>query len=95
MKLKKLKLNQLLEEDLNNREMNSLKGGNFNFCTCSCYWADQGGSSIEANRNANYNTSGGGGSSQHGCNEYWKASCDVWTSYNTCLYGCHEYWSRP
>ena len=66
MKLKKLKLNQLLEDDLNNREMNSLKGGNT--CSCSCYWADYpGGSSIADNRSANHS---GGQTSQHGCNNY-------------------------
>ena len=74
MKLKILKLNQLLEDNLNNREMNSLKGGG-NLCFCSCYWADQGGSSIANNRSANYHSdSGDGYLSQHGCNNYMKCT---------------------
>ncbi|MDR3259512.1 MAG: GLPGLI family protein [Fusobacteriaceae bacterium] len=51
-KLSKLRLNVLNEQGLEEKQMNALRGGNN--CYCSCYWANQGGSSIEANRDANY-----------------------------------------
>jgi natural product precursor len=64
-KLKKLKLNALNEQDLAEKQMNALRGGTT--CFCSCYWAGNGGSSVESNKNANY---GYGIYSQHGCNQY-------------------------
>ena len=52
MKLKQLKLNQLSREDLNNRQMKSLKGGNS--CGCGCHYANEpGGASTFDNQNAN------------------------------------------
>jgi natural product precursor len=53
--MKKLKLNVLASESLSKIEMNQVKGGNS--CTCGCQYADKGGSSIEANCNANYSGS--------------------------------------
>lgn len=52
MKLQKIKLNKLAENSLANREMKELKGGNY-CCSCSCAYANNGGSSIDANRDAN------------------------------------------
>lgn len=52
MKLKKIKLNKLAENSLANREMKELKGGNC--CLCAYRYADHGGSSTAANRDANY-----------------------------------------
>ena len=67
MELKKLKLNRLTDNSLNNREKNSLRGGST--CTCSCYWADYpGGSSAADNAAANHL---GGQYSQHGCNHFF------------------------
>ena len=63
-----IKINQLLGKTLFAKEMNSLRGGKY--CSCSCYWANQGGSSSEANRNANYNIGENGGYSVQGCNQY-------------------------
>jgi len=51
--------------ELSNSQMDNLSGGNS--CTCSCYWADQGGSSIEDNRRANYDNNY---YSEHGCSRY-------------------------
>jgi natural product precursor len=67
-KLKKLKLNALNEQDLAEKQMNALRGGTT--CYCSCYWANQGGSSYSANTNANYNIGSNGGYSTNGCNQY-------------------------
>lgn len=64
-KLKKIKLNALSEANLEDKELNALKGGIC--CTCSCYWANYGGSDSNDNTNANYKT---GGESTHGCNEF-------------------------
>jgi natural product precursor len=51
-KIGKLKINVLSETNLQDREMNRLKGG-LRECTCSCYYGS--GSSALDNRNANYN----------------------------------------
>lgn len=71
MKLKKLKLNVLSEENLQDKTMNVLKGGNC--CTCSCYWEGSGGSSSGDNQQANYRQDT---TSVHGCNQY--TACDEW-----------------
>jgi natural product precursor len=69
-KLGKLKLNVLSETNLQDREMNRLRGGE-RCCTCSCYWYGRSGSSSSDNSKANYNIpSLGGGSSTHGSNCY-------------------------
>ena len=47
-KLSKLKLNQLSDANLRDREMNGLRGGGN--CYCSCYYANNGGFSSSDNR---------------------------------------------
>jgi natural product precursor len=49
-KLSKLRLHLLKEQDLEEKQMNALRGG----ATCSCYWGNYGGSSSSANSEANY-----------------------------------------
>ncbi len=49
--MKKLKLNALAKKNLSELEMNQVRGGDC--CGCSCYYADNGGSSIDANGSAN------------------------------------------
>lgn len=68
MKLQKIKLNKLAENSLANREMKEIKGGWC--CTCSCAYADTGGSSPKDNRAANYNK-GDGTHSTSGDNYYF------------------------
>ena len=65
MKFKRFKLNALSAEGLRQKEMNAIVGGNS--CSCSCYWAEKGGSSINDNNMANhkYNYE-----SVHGCNQF-------------------------
>ena len=63
--LNKLKLNTLSKLQLKNRELSQIKGGG---CTCSCYYANHGGSSPQDNSNANYGL--GNGYSPNGCNQY-------------------------
>ena len=75
MKLDNFKINILSENNMSNKEMSDLKGGNN--CSCSCYWANQGGSSIEDNRTANYNSNY---QSIDGCNQYGETDC------------CYYYW---
>lgn len=69
MKLKRLKLSDLSDKSLKDKEMNALRGGNC--CACSCYWEDRGGSSSSDNSSSNYQFNG---ESKEGCNEYVK--CD-------------------
>jgi natural product precursor len=65
-KLTKLKLNVLSDANLQEREMNRLKGGNT--CGCSCYYEGTSkGSSSSDNRDANRDT---GSASPVGCNQY-------------------------
>lgn len=65
MKIKKIKLNALPTEMLQLKEMNAIVGGNF--CSCSCYWANKGGASVNDNNMANYNHNY---DSVHGCNQF-------------------------
>ena len=52
MKLQNIKLNNLAENNLVNREMKQIVGGAG--CQCSCHYAGEpGGSSTNANGNAN------------------------------------------
>lgn len=65
-KLKKIKLNALSEANLGDKEMNSLRGGEF-CCGCSCYWEGQYGSSAMDNMGANHES---WTESTQGCNQY-------------------------
>ena len=49
--MKKIKLNVLAEKNLSELEMNQVRGGGG--CGCSCYYADNGGSSSGDNGSAN------------------------------------------
>ena len=62
--MKKIYINQLSERMMRDREMNSLRGGQY--CSCSCIGDDN---PIEGNANGNYNL-GDGGSSRQGCNQH-------------------------
>lgn len=79
MKFKRFKLNALSAEQLRQKEMNAIVGG-YRACSCSCYYADKGGSSSSDNKNANYNLGDQGGESYQGCNQYFKSS-DTHISY--------------
>jgi natural product precursor len=58
MKLNKIKLNELSNAQLNEREMcRILGGGTAGCCQCGCHYANSGGSSSSANDSAN-NASG-------------------------------------
>ena len=72
MKIKRFKLNALSAEGLRQKEMNAIMGGT-RTCSCSCYWANQGGSSLDDNKSANYNLGDTGGNSTNGCNQYFDA----------------------
>lgn len=79
--MESLKLSRLEAKKLNEKEMGMINGGigitvTVRTCTCSCYYADQGGSSIEANRDANYKI-GDGGFSGDGNNEHYTTTVDV------------------
>ncbi len=65
MKMKRFKLNALAQQTIQQKEMDALLGGQS--CSCSCYWAGQGGSSINDNNMANYQY---GYSSGQGCNQF-------------------------
>ncbi len=68
MKIKRFKLNlrnALSAESLRQKEMSAIMGGKS--CGCSCYYANNGGSSSNDNNMANYNY---GYSSSEGCNQY-------------------------
>jgi natural product precursor len=70
-RLGKLKLNALNEQDLAEKQMNALRGGDN--CMCSCYWEGRGGSSSMSNMSANFDLST---YSTHGCNQYWAYSME-------------------
>jgi len=74
MELKKIKLNKLSDDALAQRQMKELKGGEVYYrrCTCSCAYANAGGSSTKDNMSANYHL-GYGGKSKTGDNDsYWE-----------------------
>jgi len=50
--MKNLKLNNLAQQNLSNKEMNAVRGGECT-CGCGCLYAGSGGSSTSANANAN------------------------------------------
>ncbi len=70
MELKKIKLNKLSDDALAQRQMKGLKGGGIyrRSCTCSCAYANTGGSSTEDNLTANYRLGSKGGYSKTGDN---------------------------
>jgi natural product precursor len=70
MLTKKLKLSALSEMMLKDKEMGSILGGEGRWCTCSCAYANQGGSSSNDNSAANYDLGPHGGYSTSGCNVY-------------------------
>ncbi len=54
-RMKKLKLNNITLSNLNDYELDSVKGGQtlHQFCACGCKYANKGGSSTNSNGNAN------------------------------------------
>jgi len=68
MKIDDIKLNTLSESNLPDFAMNMLRGGVE--CYCSCYWEGNTGSLVSENAYANFQIPGGG-SSEHGCNEFF------------------------
>ena len=59
--MKNLKLNALASESLSKVEMNHVRGGsNERCCSCSCAYANSGGSSTGSNASANYKIGDGG-----------------------------------
>jgi natural product precursor len=51
--LNKIKLNNLSAENLSDKQMKEIKGGNDPYCYCSCYYAQDGGSGTDDNCFAN------------------------------------------
>lgn len=83
-KLGKLKLNQLSSAELNEQEMNTLRGGSGS-CCCGCGYAGSGGSSSSSNSSANssygYSQSYGG---DCGGSKDFKALFNDWCTYDGC-----------
>lgn len=52
--MKNIKLNELIESALSEKEMNKILGGWTHSCGCGCIYADQGGSSTKDNFEANW-----------------------------------------
>ncbi|MCI1779802.1 MAG: TIGR04149 family rSAM-modified RiPP [Bacteroidales bacterium] len=71
--MKKLKLTNLENNNLSEKEMNNLRGGNWT-CGCSCYYANSGGSSSGDNADANADI-GPGAHSRQGNNQYTRGRC--------------------
>lgn len=68
--MKTLKLNRIENKLLATKQMNLIKGGGESWvCTCSCLYADNGGSSTEDNGHANGEL-GPGGRSNGGDNAF-------------------------
>lgn len=61
-KLSKIKLNHLNDDELKNREMNNLRGGD-RACGCGCNYEDKGGSTTMYNGLANIAVGDNGGHS--------------------------------
>ncbi len=54
MKLEKIKLTELADAELNEREMCRILGGGIpGCCQCGCHYANSGGSSMSSNGGAN------------------------------------------
>lgn len=64
-KLSKIKLNHLNDDELKNREMNNLRGGD-RACGCGCNYEDKGGSTTMYNGKANVAVGDNGGHSPGG-----------------------------
>jgi natural product precursor len=73
--MKNLKLNQIAERDLSEKQMNAIKGGTGDCCGCACAHANSGGSSEVSNGNAN--KAGRLNSSTH-ILRYWCEDEGVW-----------------
>ena len=85
MKIDEIKLNAL-SNYLSDYAMDQLIGGKI--CNCSCYWAGNTGSSVESNRNANFDQ---GISSIQGCNSYTAYQhFDGTIEYWDCSSSCNE-----
>lgn len=54
MKIKRFKLTSMTSAVIKSKEMSSLIGGAGTDCSCSCYYENQGGSSTNDNKMANY-----------------------------------------
>ena len=67
-KLTKIKLNHLNDDELKNREMNSLRGGE-RVCGCGCIYEHQEGSTTMYNGLANVEVGDNGGHSEPGTNK--------------------------
>lgn len=70
--LRKIKLNQLNETELEKKSMNELWGGSPESCTCGCHYADSNGSSTATNGGSNWQT---GKDSYGGGEEYGVCGC--------------------
>jgi natural product precursor len=84
-KLSKLKLNAFREQDLEEKQMNALRGGRY--CFGSCYYANNTGSSSNDNAYANYKLGSGdglGGYSGNGCNQYRYSDSTGFAYCDTC-----------
>lgn len=80
--MKNLKLSSLETQKLNEKEMGMLNGGKVitvttRACTCSCYYADKGGASINDDRDANYAIGEDGGKSAEGDNKHYRETVTV------------------
>ncbi|MCD7932600.1 MAG: TIGR04149 family rSAM-modified RiPP [Tannerellaceae bacterium] len=76
--LKKLRLTQLSQNEMNQREMNALNGGS-SFCGCGCHYSGAGGGSSTA---GNYNANQTNGYSSYGGN----FACGTQQNYATLAY---------
>ncbi|MDR2651855.1 MAG: TIGR04149 family rSAM-modified RiPP [Prevotellaceae bacterium] len=91
---KKLRLGILREQYLEEKQMNTLKGG-ARVCSYSCYWENNTSSSELANRNANYNLGDSGGYSTDGCNQHYVATDYYGTVYTWDCDSCTDSPSTP
>lgn len=67
--MKKIKINQIANQKLSEKALNNLKGGEAVYCSCGCKYANQGGSSVDANGAANSRS--GLRSNDGGCAQWW------------------------
>jgi natural product precursor len=51
--MKKMKLTNLSANKISRKESQEIRGGGDTGCSCSCYYAEQGGSSVDGNCGAN------------------------------------------
>lgn len=69
MKKNSIKLSNLAEQALAEKEMAAIAGGDRKSCECACYYEDKGGANTSDNMNANY---AGDKESEKGCNRVVK-----------------------